>query len=90
MSVEWEEAPLDRFAAFYVAEQDLAAREGLVRCVEEINARLAVDPWFLGESRGPGRRIWFHPPLVVGYALPPGGGVVVFYVNRSKGGPDAG
>lgn len=89
MSVEWEETPLDRFADFYVAAVDPGEREALVRCVEEINARLASDPWFLGESRGPNRRVWFHPPLVVGYALPPGGGVVVYQVNRCKAGPDS-
>lgn len=84
MSVEWEEPTLDRLADFYV-EATPDEREAIARCVERINARLAVDPWTPGEDRGPGRRVWFLPPLVVGYALPPGGGVVVFHVARTKG-----
>ncbi|MBX9626907.1 MAG: hypothetical protein K2X82_24110 [Gemmataceae bacterium] len=87
--VEWEDAILDRLADLYVAEPDPAVREAIARCVEAINRRLAADPWTLGESRGPGRRVWFHPPLLVGYELLPGGRVRVFHVNRSKDGPAA-
>lgn len=90
MSVRWEGRVLARLADIYV-EVTPAERDAIARCVERINARLATDPWTPGEDRGPGRRIWFFPPLVVGYALPPGGGVVVFHVARTKGGPtDAG
>lgn len=85
MSVEREEPTLDRLADIYVAVTP-DEREAIARCVERINAQLALDPWTPGESRGPGRRVWFSPPLVVGYALPPGGGVVVFHVARTKGG----
>ena len=86
MSVEWEEPTLDRLADFYV-EATPAEREAIARCVERINAQLAVDPWTPGEDRGPGRRVWFSHPLVVGYALLPGGEVVVFHVARLKGAP---
>ena len=86
MSVEWEEPTLDHLADIYV-EATPAEREAIARCVERINAQLAVDPWTPGEGRGPGRRVWFSHPLVVGYDLPPGGGVVVFHVARLKGAP---
>ncbi|MBX9578914.1 MAG: type II toxin-antitoxin system RelE/ParE family toxin [Gemmataceae bacterium] len=87
--VEWKPPTLDRLAELYVAEPDPAAREAMARCVEAINRRLAADPWSPGESRGPNRRVWFHPPLLVIYDLPPGGGVVVIHVNRTKGDPPA-
>ncbi|MBX9581714.1 MAG: hypothetical protein K2X87_15535 [Gemmataceae bacterium] len=90
MTVTWTERALDRYADFYVAAVAPGERDELVRCITEINRRLASDPWFLGESRGPDRRVWFHAPLMVEYVLPPGGGVVVRHVNRTKGGPDAG
>lgn len=85
MSVEWEEPTLDRLADIYV-EAAPAERDAIARCVERINAQLALDPWTPGEDRGPGRRVWFHPPLVVGYDLLPGGVVLVNHVARTKGG----
>ncbi len=85
MSVEWEEATLDRLADIYVdATPD--ERDAIARCVEAINARLAVDPRTPGEDRGPGRRVWFRHPLVVGYDLTPGGDVLVNHVAPFKGG----
>ena len=87
MSVEWEEPTLERLADIYV-EVTPAEREAIARCVERINARLAVDPWTPGEDRGPGRRVWFTHPLVVGYDLVPGGGVLVNHVARLKGDAD--
>ncbi len=86
MSARWQEDALDRLADIYV-EVTPAERDAVVQCVERINARLAVDPAFLGESRGPNRHVWFNHPLMVGYDLPPGGGVVVFHVARLKGAP---
>lgn len=86
MSVEWEEPTLDHLADIYV-EATPAEREAIAQCVERINARLAVDPWTPGEDRGPGRRVWFSHPLVVGYDLVPGGGVLVNHVARLKGAP---
>lgn len=86
--VDWENDVLDRLADLYVGEPDPAAREAMARCVEAINRRLASDPWTPGESRGPNRRVWFHPPLVVTYDLTPGR-VRVIHVNRSKGDPPA-
>jgi hypothetical protein len=62
--VDWNEDTLDRLADIYVAEPDPAARDAIARCVEQINRRLAADPWSPGESRGTARRVWFHPPRV--------------------------
>lgn len=86
MTVEWQEDALDRLADIYVAAAP-ADRDEIGRCVEHINARLASDPGGLGESRSPGRRVWFTPPLVVVFDLPVGGGVVVTHVARLKGTP---
>ena len=88
MSVEGEEDALDKLADIYV-EATPAERDAIGRCVERVNAQLAVDPHDPGESRGPGRRVWFTPPLVVAYDLPPGGGAVIFHVAKSKDGPAA-
>ncbi|HET6574565.1 MAG TPA: hypothetical protein VFG68_13235 [Fimbriiglobus sp.] len=88
MSVEWEEDTLDKLADIYV-EATPAEREAIGHCVERINAQLAIDPHDPGESRGPGRRVWFTPPLVVAYDLPAGGGVLVNHVAKSKDGPAA-
>lgn len=85
--VTWEEDALERLADIYVEAPTPADREAIARCVERINAQLAVDPWSPGEDRGPGRRVWFSHPLVVGYDLPPGGGVVVYHVAPLKGSP---
>ncbi len=84
MSVEWKEDALDLLADIYVASSP-AERDSIDRCVTRINARLAADPQTLGESRGSSNRVWFSPPLMVGYHLVPGGGVVVFHVARCKG-----
>ncbi|WP_088258008.1 hypothetical protein [Fimbriiglobus ruber] len=86
MTVEWEERAYDELSDIYTVAQP-AEREVIVRCVERINARLALDPWHLGESRGPGLRVWFAHPLMVAFALPRGGGVTVFHVTRLKGDP---
>ena len=84
MSVEWTADALDQLADIYVAAPTPAARETIARCIERINARLTTDPWSPGEDRGPGRRVWFSPPFVIGYNLPPGGGVVVFHIAKLK------
>jgi hypothetical protein len=84
MSVEWEEDALDHLADIYVSATP-DDREVIARCVERINAQLESDPWSLGESRGPGQRVWFNHPLMVAFDLPPGGGVVVFHVAPLKG-----
>ena len=84
MTVEWEARTLDRLASIYVAATP-AVRDAIVRCVERINARLAVDPGASGESRGLGRRAWVVHPLVVGYDLPPGGTVLVNPIAPFKG-----
>lgn len=84
--VDWDDDTLDRLADIYVTELDPAVRESIARCVEQINRRLAADPMSYGESRGPNRRVWFHPPLVVVYDLLPGGRVFVNHVARTKAG----
>ena len=89
MNVEWEEDTLDRLADIYTAA-DPADRDAIAVGVEQINAQLATDPWNLGESREPGRRVWFAHPLVVVFSLLPGGGVVVYHVARLKGRPPTG
>jgi plasmid stabilization system protein ParE len=81
MPVEWKPTASDRLADLYVAAPSPAAKEAVWRCVERVNARLAEDPWFLGESRQHELcRVWFHHPLVVIFDLPPGGGAEVLYV----------
>ena len=87
MTVEWHEIALDRLADIYVAVP-AADRDGIVRCVAETNARLAVDPAFVGESRGGNRRVWFNRPLMVVYDLLRGGGVKVVHVSLVPLDPD--
>jgi hypothetical protein len=82
MTVEWHEIALDRLADIYVAAP-AADRDTLARCVEEINARLALDPALVGESRGGNRRVWFNRPLMVVYDLI-SGGVRVVHVSFVK------
>ncbi len=83
--VRWKEVALDRLADIYVAAPTSTERDSIARRVERINAQLAAHPWGLGEDRGPHRRVWFTPPLMVVYDLPPGGGVVVIHVAKLKG-----
>ena len=80
MTVEWEEAALDRLADFYVAVTS-EMREVIAAGIERINVQLARDPHELGEDRGPGRRDWFSAPLVVVYDLLEGGLVLVIHVS---------
>jgi plasmid stabilization system protein ParE len=87
VTVEWTDEALDRLADLYVSAATPADRDALARHVERSNRRLAADPHGLGESRGPGRRVWFSPPLMVAFDLPVGGGVVVFHVGGAKGDP---
>jgi hypothetical protein len=83
--VQWDEAALERLADFYVREPSAAERDVIFQCVLRINRRLETEPWSPGEDRGPNRRVWFTPPLMVTYYLRPGGGVLVYHVNRVKG-----
>ena len=87
MSVQWHDIALDRLADIYVAVP-AADRDGLVRCVDQTNARLALDPQFLGESRRGNRRVWFNRPLMVVYDLLRGGGVKVIHVSLVPPDPD--
>lgn len=73
MSVEWAEDTLDRLADTYV-EATPEEREAIARCVERINAQLAVDPWTPGVDRGP-----------AGVVLVPVGGRVRLAVRRRCG-----
>jgi hypothetical protein len=84
MVVKWRSTALDRLAAIYTAEPTPDRREFIFETAHAINLRLADEAESLGESRGPNGRIWFHYPLVVGFTLPSGGGVVVFHVERLK------
>lgn len=86
MTVEWHEIALDRLADIYVAAP-AADRDGIARCVGQINARLAADPAFVGESRGGNRRVWFNRPLMVVYDLLRAGGVKVVHVSRVPSDP---
>jgi plasmid stabilization system protein ParE len=87
MTVEWTDEALDHLADIYVATPTPGERDAIARCVERINRQLAADPGTVGESRGPGRRVWFAHPLMVAFDLPPGGGVVINQVTRLKGDP---
>lgn len=84
----WNEDALDRLADIYVNEPTPAARDRIERCVQRINRQLATDPWSPGEDRGPGRRVWFTPPLMVVYDLPVGRDPVIVHVMRFNGGAD--
>jgi hypothetical protein len=85
MSVGWTSLALDRLADIYVLAVP-ADRGPIAACVEGINRRLADDPSGPGESRTGSRRVWFTGPLVVGFDLLIGGGVIVFHVERLKHG----
>ena len=86
MNVEWHEVALDRLADIYVAALP-HERDPLAECVAQMNARLALDPSNLGESRSARRRVWFNPPLMTVYDLIPGGGVLVVHVARIRNSP---
>jgi hypothetical protein len=89
MTAEWTEDALDRLADIYVAAAP-SERDAVVRCVGLINSRLAADPWDVGESRGPRRRVWFVYPLVVAFDLLPSGTVLVNHVAKLKTGTQRG
>ena len=87
MQVSWREHALDQLADLYVAAQP-DDRDAIEKCVEHINAELAVDPWSLGESRATFfRRVWFHPPLYLMFDIASGDGLVtVHHVGPSRSG----
>ena len=60
----WLESTLDKLADIYVAA-DAAERERMAAGVEAFNARLAVAPLDIGESRVSGYRVAFPPLLRV-------------------------
>jgi hypothetical protein len=83
MTVAWTDRAYDQLADIYVTAT-VTDREAIARAVERINARLATDPWFLGEARDDDRRVWFHHPLMVIYRVVTGGEVVVSHVARLR------
>ena len=77
MRVEWTDAALDRLADLFVAA-DSTTRETIERCVVGVNAKLAADPWDLGESRATVyRRAWSAQPLFVVFPIIPADDLVV-------------
>ena len=62
--VIWKSIILDKLAAIYVAA-DPAERDRMGAGVESFNARLAVDPLEVGESRSGGYRVAFPSLLEV-------------------------
>lgn len=86
MIVEWTRRALDQLALIWVVITQ-AQREIVERAVLEINARLAIDAQFLGESRQPGERVWFHYPLVVRFRLLPAGLINVTHVAMLRSQP---
>ena len=65
-TVIWKVAMLDRLAELYVAcDEEGQSRMG--RGVENFNARLADDPFAVGESRSDGLRVAFTPLLTVSF-----------------------
>jgi len=83
MTVEWLNSALDQLALIWVVITP-EERDVIERTVLSINARLAAGPLFLGESRRPGERVWFHHPLVVRFHLLPGGLVTVSHVAKLR------
>jgi plasmid stabilization system protein ParE len=83
MTVEWTDYALDQLADIWVTITP-AERDVIEQTVDAINARLAVDPSSVGESRADNRRVWFRHPLVVIYRLVPGGGVIVSHVAKLR------
>ncbi|HVK18275.1 MAG TPA: type II toxin-antitoxin system RelE/ParE family toxin [Fimbriiglobus sp.] len=79
MWVEWKESALDELADIYVAA-DPADRDEIERTVEQINAALAANPQFLGESRAtPNQRAWLSDPLTVTFQIIPADGTVIVH-----------
>jgi plasmid stabilization system protein ParE len=84
VTVEWHDKALDALADIWVAI-GAAERDLYEQTVRDINARLAVGPAELGESRANDRdRVWFNYPLVVWFRLYTGGRVKVFHVARLR------
>ena len=81
MIVEWEEHALNRLTDFVVQAGSLEDQRRITTAVEHAWAGLAADPWEHGESRAGLNRVWFVPPVVLGYHIDPGrGSVRVFHV----------
>jgi hypothetical protein len=62
--VVWRNAALDQLADA-VVRSDLPTQDRIERSVVRINARLARDPYAVGESRPGGYRIEFEAPVGV-------------------------
>ena len=63
-AVIWKSFLLDRLAEFYTAA-GAVERQQMADGVERFNARLADDPFQVGESRADGLRVAFPPLLSV-------------------------
>jgi hypothetical protein len=83
MSVEWHDRARDQLADIW-ATSEPAERDVVEAVVHEINARLAAEAQFLGESRRPNERVWFHHPLVVRFHLILGGQIRITHVARLR------
>jgi hypothetical protein len=85
MFVEWTHSALDHLADLFVAA-DPEGRTAIERAVLEANAKLADDPWELGESRrNRYDRAWSVPRLSLLFQIDPTSETVtVYHVARSR------
>lgn len=83
MSVDWHDAARDRLADIWVTSTP-QERDVIERNVLDMEAQLAVNAQFLGESREGNERVWFYRPLVVWYCLIPGGLVQIVHIAKLR------
>ncbi len=80
--VEWLQAALDQLAAAWVLA-DSELRLAITRSVHLVDKHLRQDPLRMGESRGPGERIYFVAPLAVTFRVNKGNRVVTVLSVRT-------
>jgi len=84
MRVQWTEESLDRAADLYIT-LDLAGQDEFAAAVARINARLASDPWAVGESRSTrNHRSWYSPPVTVLFEVFPDDEIVLIQHVAAK------
>ena len=66
--VRWARQALNELAQAW-AGADAATRKEITSASHAIDQQLSADPFHTGESRSPGRRIAFFPPLVVTFRV---------------------
>jgi hypothetical protein len=66
--VEWLQVALDELTTLWTGA-DATDRQGITTASHEIDQRLSNDPSNEGESRSPGCRITFVPPLAIRFQI---------------------